>query len=1189
MQLRNFTLNGFPIGDIFVVGTVEMPFMNVERRYYQVGHTNGQHLLGTRLGATTITVNGHLIKDHTGLTVSEMKDLLVAALWTEEPQQMVFDAQPDRYYNVLYEGAQSYDATDLGITPLTLTFTCPDGIAHSLTEDNWTNITTELDVTQNRLIDTQMTQFPSFQWRPEVYKANKVLSNQQVLALDYTDVPFDELEEIENDFFDADFHISQDTPFSPNKGVIACSIATQQLDPDETHRYEDGRVAKFGVDFYDHQNGKLLGTQELTIKNTNQGRKAYAYNVSGTARFTHEMPNPNLFNDGLGDTLPYVNRYGTATVTQGDQVTYYEGYNLQSYTITGGNSNILATITTGKRTVGGLPYSHQITIANLGTVPFRVDNNLGVTWTIEPSQKRVLKSEGCVRSEGLTPAALQFVIQSATGQALLPTDKIVLAVGRAKIEQSDHCTVFTLGDYINETGQSGQTTTDNTTPTHEGVSFNNDPWTQGMEYNRLVNGRMNKDANWTPVPNSEVFSKMLVENDRIKLIKTAENTGRCTLGQNVYNSNNIQQQRITRGGTYWGHIEYYVHSYDPNGGSGNDNELLMRVYYQDGTFDDFKATLDITNRQVWRSVSIECPVKNKDIRSADFIIAINAKAITDISVRRAGLYEREDEQPWYPAQSEVTETFGYTGWSPTGTVNIDNYTPMENKYMQFTIPDGCRCVKPHIWVRGNSKVLIASPRLKLGSANSSNELERTTLRDVVEIENYGTADAYPVFEFQCPARLKSIAIFEEEGGVLQFGNEQGADDPLATSNQNGYHYDWASTKKPADCTVNSGHVSQYPAIYNDPEKPNLYLGDWDYTKKDVIVPKWSNSYGAGVWSGMSMTTPVKSRTSGARNGAYKVEERMHFGTNKEQRGRYELCIINDSNDIVQSMTLRDSSPDKAEIIMENWLGDRRVRDITLDLKKVKGTFFRMTMTRSEDGKHFEWLLENIEFRTVKGKTSIYTIASWKHTHNEPVGNRTNIAKTSRWLLGYDKSKAQQSYKSHTDYSYEVTPSVGLHVRTGAGSNYRSLKVLKKGTKFTTPTRKVGQKVVNNNIWVYTNGGWCSEYWLKRTKTVEVYKKREVDAHCKMEVTDSNFTWLGSSDETKTDAPFQAFDIIRVDTGKQTITVNGSDREDLASIGNQWSKFPCKAGKSAYTIVVKRTDNDENTRVAFRVKLHRHYQ
>ncbi|MRB84970.1 hypothetical protein GH851_31065, partial [Bacillus thuringiensis] len=63
----------------------------------------------------------------------------------------------------------------------------------------------------------------------------------------------------------------------------------------------------------------------------------------------------------------------------------------------------------------------------------------------------------------------------------------------------------------------------------------------------------------------------------------------------------------------------------------------------------------------------------------------------------------------------------------------------------------------------------------------------------------------------------------------------------------------------------------------------------------------------------------------------------------------------------------------------------------------------------------------------------------------------------------------------------------------------------------------------------------------------------------MQVTDSLFKWTGSNKQKETKNPFRAGDKIVIDTYTKQIFVNGVEREDLASIGNQWNTFAFDSG------------------------------
>lgn len=141
--LRSFTFGGFETKHLFQIAQVKIPFLSKENEFYTVGNTDGQHFKSTRLGDYTITVDGFIIKDNSGMQVSETKDELVRIINSDEPKRLIFDMLPDRYFNAIYTGVQEYDATDLDYTPLTLVFTVPEARAFSIEPNSFSNVTTK--------------------------------------------------------------------------------------------------------------------------------------------------------------------------------------------------------------------------------------------------------------------------------------------------------------------------------------------------------------------------------------------------------------------------------------------------------------------------------------------------------------------------------------------------------------------------------------------------------------------------------------------------------------------------------------------------------------------------------------------------------------------------------------------------------------------------------------------------------------------------------------------------------------------------------------------------------------------------------------------------------------------------------------------------------------------------------------
>lgn len=125
--LRSFTIDGKETKHLFQIAKLNIPFLSKENEFFQVGNTDGKKFRNTRLGDYTLSIDGFIVKDNTGKIVPQVMDELKALVNSDEPQKLVFDIFPDRYFNAIFTGAEEYDATDLKYTPLTLTFDIPDG------------------------------------------------------------------------------------------------------------------------------------------------------------------------------------------------------------------------------------------------------------------------------------------------------------------------------------------------------------------------------------------------------------------------------------------------------------------------------------------------------------------------------------------------------------------------------------------------------------------------------------------------------------------------------------------------------------------------------------------------------------------------------------------------------------------------------------------------------------------------------------------------------------------------------------------------------------------------------------------------------------------------------------------------------------------------------------------------------
>ena len=125
----------------------------------QVGKSDGKMLSYIRADEGTIVVTA-IVRTN----VTEKRRLLADALTTSTPTKLIFADEPDIYYNAISTGQITLDEAYLHNT-LTITFTVPDGIAHSVATKTFDNMPYK-DVPVNMLTDSgfESGNVPSVTW-----------------------------------------------------------------------------------------------------------------------------------------------------------------------------------------------------------------------------------------------------------------------------------------------------------------------------------------------------------------------------------------------------------------------------------------------------------------------------------------------------------------------------------------------------------------------------------------------------------------------------------------------------------------------------------------------------------------------------------------------------------------------------------------------------------------------------------------------------------------------------------------------------------------------------------------------------------------------------------------------------------------------------------------------------------------
>lgn len=188
--LRSFTFDGKETSHLFQIAKVNIPFLSKDNDFFTVGNTDGKHFRNTRLGEYTLSIDGFIITDNSGMTVSETKDELVKIINTDEPKELILDLFPDRYFSAIFTGTEEYDATDTKYTPLTLTFDVPDSLAHAINPAGFTNVKSG---NINLIYDSEFTKIDQY-LKPWAKVLPEKRLNSTVVGADFTSgVPFEYL------------------------------------------------------------------------------------------------------------------------------------------------------------------------------------------------------------------------------------------------------------------------------------------------------------------------------------------------------------------------------------------------------------------------------------------------------------------------------------------------------------------------------------------------------------------------------------------------------------------------------------------------------------------------------------------------------------------------------------------------------------------------------------------------------------------------------------------------------------------------------------------------------------------------------------------------------------------------------------------------------------------------------------
>lgn len=334
--LRSFTIDGKETKHLFQIAKLNIPFLSKENEFFQVGNTDGKKFRHTRLGDYALSIDGFIIKDNTGKTVPEVMDELKALVNSDEPQKLVFDIFPDRYFNAIFSGVQEYNATDPRYTPLTLVFDVPDGLAHQIEPNTFTNV---YSTSRNLILDSEY-QKKDVYLHQGVKLAEEKHNGSSIVYVDYRDgIPYGGSAQDEYVWLPIqsmnrrnlpELQVGQDVNFSIEAKVLA-------IDEDDT-RPEAGNLV---LEEWSVNPSKVLRTHFINIPKEVGDFKKYGKVIKITDPNTKAL-NVNYGITGLDTIIHWSKPMLSLMPPIGEEVTtpsYYQAINYEPSTT--GISDIL--------------------------------------------------------------------------------------------------------------------------------------------------------------------------------------------------------------------------------------------------------------------------------------------------------------------------------------------------------------------------------------------------------------------------------------------------------------------------------------------------------------------------------------------------------------------------------------------------------------------------------------------------------------------------------------------------------------------------------------------------------------------------------------------------------------------------------------------------------------------------------
>lgn len=955
--LRTFTFDGNETNHLFQIAKVNIPFLSKDNEFFQVGNTDGKHFRSTRLGDYTLSIDGFVIKDNTGKSVSDSLDELKRLINSDEPKQLVFDILPDRYFNAIFSGVQEYDATNLDYTPLTLTFDVPDGLAHSIEPIGFSNTNSS---TTNLMLDSEYNATYKYM-KPWVEKLDEKFNNSNVVQGDFrTGIPLNFERDDKTDerwlnwnpattIHTADLKAGDEVNFSVYAQVVS-------IDEENDKDYA-GQVI---LEEWDTVKAVILKRhivyipKKVTTKFTEYGSVVKIENEKTNAiNLQYGFRGSNLikWSKPMMSFLPPLGETVTAP-TVGAKA-YSNSIDFGNYDYSG-NPNLMSKLTSSDFNTG---YHGSITDDN-GMLHFTSDGTGSISMFTRSNTPQLASGKTYTLSakvrfdEGTTGDINKLRLMYRTS----PGEKILLEANNTNMTIDDIGKEITIKGTANVNYQ-----TTNLDRFYLTVSFDNvDKINGGF---KLYDIKIEEGPTATPYqPNlleaPYYFSKVALGGN---IASTAQTFPIVTSSETLY------------------------------GRSAMEDFIVGQTYTV-----TIKATKPATQYMV-------CYLSEKQVGTFTPVEGLTDVWSTTIKINQLGNSKRAA----YISQKPNT-TLGtcQIDWikiekGDTRTPNIPYY-----KY-EGIAPAPSNNPKDYHWAYSPSYI-NAVEYVPSGAS----------IDDLIKIENNGTYKAYPQINFTMNGENGLVALLNENGNVLQFGNPEDVDGTIATRLDMGLHEKFWGNTLPTNITINSGFDSVVPNFNNNPATPNLFDGGFDMTTyADAIRPTFPQVT-KEVWHGPSMILPITAPTNNNRAGSFGAHTRFYFrNINKGERGRLEFAVNDETGANAMTFIVRDSSIANTEIVLEMWHKKKKLNQVSLDRKLFKKDFFEVNMERT--GKQLTWRF--VQINSLNKYDNVVVDKQYKFIWNLEEDDTTKFTSAGVWFMRYGNTPHNPMYVTDMQVKWYNTP------------------------------------------------------------------------------------------------------------------------------------------------------------------------